>query len=234
MNFANKVAIVTGGARDIGRATSIKLASLGASVSLNYFDNPDDAKETVQTIQSKGGKAIAVQGDMTKPDDIQRLVVATQEAFGKTAMRHFEEVENPAQGQVFLEDQRADFGRQQRQTHAVGPEFHGLLIAVEPQDDLAEIEVAAAFAVQHFDMDVGPVEGFERGGHVVQVHEEFPVRFRDPVAGDPFDPGQGRTRADVELVQRIGKRTHPRGRHPGIGVRPRHLAMHAGTPIGAA
>jgi 3-oxoacyl-[acyl-carrier protein] reductase len=84
MNLENKVAIVTGGARDIGRATSIKLASLGASVALNYFDNPDDAKETVRTIQAAGGKAIAVQGDMTKPQDIQRLVAATQEAFGKT------------------------------------------------------------------------------------------------------------------------------------------------------
>jgi 3-oxoacyl-[acyl-carrier protein] reductase len=84
MNLKNKVAIVTGGARDIGRAVSIKLASLGASVALNYFDNPDDAKETVQTIQSAGGKAVAVQGDMTKPADIQKLVDQTQKEFGKT------------------------------------------------------------------------------------------------------------------------------------------------------
>jgi 3-oxoacyl-[acyl-carrier protein] reductase len=84
MNLKNKVAIVTGGARDIGRAVSIKLASLGASVALNYFDNPDDAKETVQTIQSAGGKAIAIQGDMTKPSDIQKLVDQTQKEFGKT------------------------------------------------------------------------------------------------------------------------------------------------------
>ncbi|MBI5476177.1 MAG: glucose 1-dehydrogenase [Ignavibacteriales bacterium] len=84
MNLKNKVAIVTGGARDIGRAVSIKLASLGASVALNYYDNPDDAKETVQTIQSAGGKAVAVQGDMTKPSDIQKLVEQTQKEFGKT------------------------------------------------------------------------------------------------------------------------------------------------------
>jgi 3-oxoacyl-[acyl-carrier protein] reductase len=84
MNLKNKVAIVTGGARDIGRAVSIKLASFGASVALNYYDNPDDAKETVQTIQSTGGKAIAIQGDMTKPSDIQKLVDQTQKEFGKT------------------------------------------------------------------------------------------------------------------------------------------------------
>jgi 3-oxoacyl-[acyl-carrier protein] reductase len=84
MDLKNKVAIVTGGARDIGRAVSIKLASMGASVALNYFDNPDDAKDTLQTIQSAGGKAIAIQGDMTMSADIQKLIEGTQKEFGKT------------------------------------------------------------------------------------------------------------------------------------------------------
>ncbi len=83
MNFSNKVVVITGGARDIGRASSIKLASLGASVALNYYDNPADASETVQTIQSAGGKAIAVQGDMTNSADIQKFLGATQQAFGE-------------------------------------------------------------------------------------------------------------------------------------------------------
>ncbi len=84
MNLKNKVVVITGGARDIGRATSIKLASLGASVALNYYDNPADAAETVETIQSAGGKAIAVQGDMTKSADIQKFLEATQQAFGNS------------------------------------------------------------------------------------------------------------------------------------------------------
>jgi len=78
----NKVAIVTGGARDIGRAVSIKLACLGAAVAVNYFDNPEDAEETVKTIDASGGRAVAIQGDVTKPADVQRLVAETQKAFG--------------------------------------------------------------------------------------------------------------------------------------------------------
>ena len=45
-NFKDKVAIVTGGARDIGRECSLKLAKNGASVCINYYDNPEQAEET--------------------------------------------------------------------------------------------------------------------------------------------------------------------------------------------
>lgn len=83
MNLQNKVAIVTGGARDIGRAVSIKLASLGAKVVINYFDNPDDAKETLKLITEAGGEAVIVQGDMTKDKDVKNLVNKTIEAFGE-------------------------------------------------------------------------------------------------------------------------------------------------------
>lgn len=81
--FEGKVALVTGGARDIGRQTSLKLAKEGASVCVNYFDNPDDAKETVKLIETEGGKAIAVQGDMTKQTDVDNLVAKCREAFGE-------------------------------------------------------------------------------------------------------------------------------------------------------
>lgn len=81
--FEGKVAIVTGGARDIGRQTSLKLAEEGASVCINYYDNPEDAQETLQMIESKGGKAIIVQGDMTKQADVDNLVAKCREAFGE-------------------------------------------------------------------------------------------------------------------------------------------------------
>jgi len=83
MRLKNKVAIVTGGARDIGRAVSIKLACEGASVVVNYFNKEEEAKETLAQIKANGGKAIAVYGDMTKPEDIASLIAKSQEAYGE-------------------------------------------------------------------------------------------------------------------------------------------------------
>ena len=81
-NFEGKVAVVTGGARDIGKHVSLKLAKEGASVCINYFDNPEDAEEVLKAIEEFGGKAIIVQGDMTKQDDVDNLVAKCREAFG--------------------------------------------------------------------------------------------------------------------------------------------------------
>lgn len=83
MKLENKVALVTGGARDIGRAVSLTLAKEGASVVINYYDNEDQAKETLQMINDIGGKAIIVQGDMTKWESVQNLSDKAVEAFGK-------------------------------------------------------------------------------------------------------------------------------------------------------
>lgn len=83
MELKNKVALVTGGARDIGRAVSVTLAKAGASVIINYYDNEEQAKETLQMINDFGGKAIIVQGDMTKWESVQNLVAEGVEAFGK-------------------------------------------------------------------------------------------------------------------------------------------------------
>lgn len=83
MKLQGKIAIVTGGARDLGRAISIKLAAEGAAVVLNYYDNPEDADETLKLIHDAGGKAIAVQGDMTVADDVKKLFDAGVEAFGQ-------------------------------------------------------------------------------------------------------------------------------------------------------
>lgn len=78
-----KVALVTGGARDIGRAVSIALAAQGVVVAVNYFDNADDARETVEYITIKGGRAVAIQADVTKVDEVHRLVEETRRAFGE-------------------------------------------------------------------------------------------------------------------------------------------------------
>ena len=82
MKLQGKVAIVTGGARDLGRAISIKFAQEGAKVVVNYFDNPEDAAETLKLIQAAGSEGIIVQGDMTKATDVKNLFDKAIEAFG--------------------------------------------------------------------------------------------------------------------------------------------------------
>ncbi len=77
-----KVAVVTGGSRDIGRAVCIKLAKEGAKVVVNYFNSESGANETVDKIKSMGQEAIAVKADVSKLDDIKKLKAKTIEAFG--------------------------------------------------------------------------------------------------------------------------------------------------------
>ncbi len=82
MKLKNKVAVVTGGARDIGRAVCVKLAEEGAKVVVNYFDDGTDRDATLEAIKSVGGEAIAVYADVTKQKDIDNMVAKTKEAFG--------------------------------------------------------------------------------------------------------------------------------------------------------
>lgn len=83
MKFTGKTAILTGGSRDIGRAISVKLASEGANVVVNYFSNEADADATLAAIEATGsGKAIKVRADVTKSEDVAKLVAAATEAFG--------------------------------------------------------------------------------------------------------------------------------------------------------
>ncbi|MEQ9298150.1 MAG: glucose 1-dehydrogenase [Cyclobacteriaceae bacterium] len=82
MKLKSKVAVVTGGGRDIGRAICVKLAKEGAKVVVNYFGSQKDSEATLAAINAVGGEAIAVQADVTKQDDINNLVAKTKEAFG--------------------------------------------------------------------------------------------------------------------------------------------------------
>ncbi|MEO7455938.1 MAG: glucose 1-dehydrogenase [Gemmatimonadaceae bacterium] len=83
-NLKDKVAVVTGGARDIGRAVVLKLAESGASVVINYHSSGDAANALVAEVVKAGGKAIAVQADVSKKADVDRLVAETTKAFGKS------------------------------------------------------------------------------------------------------------------------------------------------------
>lgn len=82
MKLEGKVAVVTGGGRDIGRAVCVKLAKEGAKVVVNYFDSDAHGAETIRQIEAVGGKAIAVYADVTKQSDIDNMVSKTKEAFG--------------------------------------------------------------------------------------------------------------------------------------------------------
>ena len=82
MSMKNKVAIVTGGARDIGRAVSEALAAEGVKVVVNYFSNAAYGEATVQAIKDAGGEAVAIAGDMTKQADVENLVAQAVKAFG--------------------------------------------------------------------------------------------------------------------------------------------------------
>ena len=76
--LAGKVAIVTGGGRDIGRACALRLAEAGAAVAINYFNSAQGAESAVAEIAASGGRALAVQGDMTAMDDALALVDAAR------------------------------------------------------------------------------------------------------------------------------------------------------------
>ena len=78
-----KIALVTGGGRDIGRAICVKLANEGAKVIVNYFDSEEHGAETIKQIQAVGGEGIAVFADVTNQGDIDNLVKKGVEAFGE-------------------------------------------------------------------------------------------------------------------------------------------------------
>ncbi len=82
MKLAGKRAIVTGGGRDIGLAVAKKFASEGAAVAINFFSSGAGADAAVAEITGAGGKAFALQGDMTKQSDVDALVAKTVETFG--------------------------------------------------------------------------------------------------------------------------------------------------------
>ena len=81
--LTNQVAVVTGASKGIGAGIAKALAAEGASVVVNYSSSKDGADRVVKEITSTGGKAITIQGDVSKQADISRLFAETKKAFGK-------------------------------------------------------------------------------------------------------------------------------------------------------
>ena len=82
-SLSGKVAIVTGSSSGIGRAIAERLAEDGAIVVVNYGTSAEKARQVVTGIQAKGGKAVAVQSDMSQVAGARRLVIETVEQFGR-------------------------------------------------------------------------------------------------------------------------------------------------------
>ncbi|HEX4022880.1 MAG TPA: SDR family oxidoreductase [Acidobacteriaceae bacterium] len=82
MKLKDKVAVVTGAATGIGKAIGIGMALEGASVVIDYVGDPAPANGVVQSIQKAGGKALAVQADISNPDDVNKLIQQTIQAMG--------------------------------------------------------------------------------------------------------------------------------------------------------
>jgi 3-oxoacyl-[acyl-carrier protein] reductase len=97
--LAGKVAIVTGASKGIGAGIAKRLGADGASVVVNYATSREGADKVVEEITSQGGKAIAVQGDVSKVADVRRVFDETKKAFGpvdvlvnNAGVYHFESV----------------------------------------------------------------------------------------------------------------------------------------------
>src|SRR5947208_5977710 len=81
--LAGKVAVVTGASKGIGAEVARQLAAEGASVVVNYASSRAGADKVVAEIAGQGGKAVAVQADVSKPEDVRRLFAETKKAFGR-------------------------------------------------------------------------------------------------------------------------------------------------------
>ncbi|MDR3540857.1 MAG: 3-oxoacyl-[acyl-carrier-protein] reductase [Desulfosporosinus sp.] len=83
MMLNDSVAIVTGSGRGIGRAIALELAAAGAKVVVNYAGRSDKAEETAKLIREAGGESLTVQADVSRADDVDRLIQTTLDHYGK-------------------------------------------------------------------------------------------------------------------------------------------------------
>ncbi len=82
-DLSSQVALVTGGAHRLGKVLALALAGAGANVAIHYHSSGQAASETLQEIRNLGVDAVAIQGDLSRSEDAERVVAATAEHFGR-------------------------------------------------------------------------------------------------------------------------------------------------------
>ena len=82
MNLSNKVALVTGGSRGIGKAIALELSKYGANIAISYLNNEEKAKEVVKEIEKNGVKGMSIKADISKETDVQNMVKAIEAEMG--------------------------------------------------------------------------------------------------------------------------------------------------------
>jgi len=79
--FANKVALITGGARGIGRATALKLSNAGCDIAIVYYNSSDEAKSLVEEIKKLGRRAVAIQANVADHQSVKDMFLIFREHF---------------------------------------------------------------------------------------------------------------------------------------------------------
>ncbi len=82
LSLAGKTALVSGGGRGIGRATSLLFGRLGARVAVHYHADEKSARETVEALDREGARAVALRADLARPEEAEPLVAAAEAALG--------------------------------------------------------------------------------------------------------------------------------------------------------
>jgi 3-oxoacyl-[acyl-carrier protein] reductase len=142
-----KVAIVTGASSGIGQAIAERLAADGAIVVVNYLRSQSKARAVVAGIQGKGGKAVAVQADMSVVSDARRLVADTAAQFSRVDIL----INNAGKfvPKSFLDTTEADFDAQMA-LHAKGPYFAMQEVAKVMRDQGRIVNISSAGTKLHY------------------------------------------------------------------------------------
>jgi len=83
LDLTGRVALVTGAGSGLGRAVAARFAEAGASVIVHHRQSAEGARSVVRAVETAGGRALAVQGDLAREEDASRVVAAAVEAFGR-------------------------------------------------------------------------------------------------------------------------------------------------------
>src|SRR5665647_2214562 len=81
--FSGKIVLITGSGRGIGRAIAVKFAQEGGTILVNDLLDDDDAKETIKQVEATGAKAVFLQADISKVENVQSLLKQAIDAFGQ-------------------------------------------------------------------------------------------------------------------------------------------------------